>query len=126
MKKTFIRVLTLVLVAVMLVSMLASCGKKISGTYEAEVNIAVAKYTATYTFSGSKVDVVKKATSIIGTVETTEYTGEYEITEKDDGTMEITLTFEKDDDTIKSGTYVFEEGEDYIKIGIVQYNKVEK
>ena len=43
--------------------------------------------------------------------------GTYEITENDDGTMEITINLETEDDHIKSGTYTFEEGEDYIKIG---------
>ena len=45
---------------------------------------------------------------------------------KEDGKMEITFTYEADDDTVKSGTYSFEEGEDYIKIGGAQYKKVEK
>ena len=126
MKKTLVRVLTLTLVAVMLVTMLASCGKKLSGSYEAEFDILVAKYTATYTFSGSKVDITKKTTTLLGTSNTVELTGEYEITETDDGKMEITITLESEDDDIKSGTFAFEEGEDYIKIGIVQYNKVEK
>ena len=125
MKKTLVRVLTLTLVAVMLVTMLASCGKKLSGSYESEVSILGQSYNITYTFSGSKVDVVSKLT-LLGKVTTTEYAGEYEIAEKDDGTMEITFTFEQDDDTVKSGTYVFEEGETFIKIGAVQYNKVEK
>ena len=124
MKKTLVRVLTLTLVAVMLVTMLASCGKKLSGSYEAEIDIVVAKYTATYTFSGSKVDIAKKTTTILGTSNTVELTGEYEITETDDG-MEITIELEDDDDQIKSGTFTFEEGEDYIKIGLAKYEKVD-
>lgn len=126
MKKTLVRALALTLVAVMLVCMLASCGKKISGSYEAEVNFIVGKTNVTYTFSGSNVKIVAKTTNILGGIDTVNYEGKYEIVENDDETMEITITLEEEDDNIKSGTYTFEEGEDYIKIGAVQYNKVEK
>ena len=126
MKKTFVRVVALSLIAVMMVCVLASCAKTISGTYEAKVGVeGLAGYTATYTFSGKKVEISKTAT-LLGQSTTTNFEGTYEITEKDDGTMEITITLENDDDDIKSGTYVFEEGENYIKIGLVKYDKVEK
>lgn len=121
--KKVLKIAALMLVAVMLCMSLASCGKKLSGTYEGEVNIGLAKYTASYTFSGSKVNVEKKTTTILGTVDTVEYEGKYEIAENKDGTMEITFTFETEDDDIKSGTFTFEEGEDYIKIGIAKYTK---
>lgn len=126
MKKTLVRILAFTLVAVMLVCMLASCGKKISGSYEAEVNFIVGKTNVTYTFSGSNVKIVAKTTNMLGSIDTVNYEGKYEIVENDDETMEITITLEEEDDNIKSGTYTFEEGEDYIKIGAVQYNKVEK
>ena len=122
------RIISLVLACVLLVgcvAVFASCGKKISGTYEAEINAVVAKYTATYDFSGSKVSITKKAT-VLGNVNTTNFEGKYEIAENDDGTMEITITLESEDDEIKSGTYTFEEGEDYIKIAGIKYSKVEK
>ncbi len=124
--KKFTKILALTLVLVMMVCVFASCGKKLSGSYEGKINIGVAEWTVTYTFSGSKVNVERKATTILGTVDTVEYAGTYEIAEADDGKMEITFTFETEDDTIKSGTYTFEEGESFIKIGIAQYNKVEK
>ena len=124
MKKT-LRIVAIAMVAVMLCLSLASCGKKISGKYEAEINVLLASYTATYEFSGSKVEATKKAT-VLGNVNTTVLEGKYEIAELDDGSMEITITFESEDDDIKSGTYTFEEGENYIKIAGIQYNKVEK
>ena len=119
------KIVSLVLVSVMLVGMLfalTACGKTLSGSYEAELSIFGQSTSTTYTFKGSKVEVVNK-TTVLGTVNTTEFAGTYEITENDDGTMEITLSFETEDDTVKSGTYTFVEGEDYIKIGGVQYNK---
>ena len=122
MKKS-VRILSVVMILVMGVLMLASCAKTISGTYEAEIQGLLSKYTATYEFSGSKVEATKKVTNILGQVETTTFSGTYEITENDDGSMEITFDFDGDDGDIKDGTFTFEEGEDYIKIGLVKYNK---
>ena len=121
MKKS-IRILAVVLALTAILCVLASCGKTISGTYEAEVDALIMKYTATYEFSGSKVNITKK-TTLLGSVSTAEFKGTYEITENDDGSMEITIELETEDDQIKSGTFAFEEGEDYIKIGLVKYNK---
>lgn len=123
--KKFTKVLALTLVAVMMLCMLASCGKKLSGSYKGEIDALVGKVSATYTFKGNKVEVVTELTVLTNTTTKT-IEGTYEITEKDDGKMEITFTYEADDDTVKSGTYSFEEGEDYIKIGGGQYKKVEK
>lgn len=122
MKKS-VRILAVVMALLMVTFVFASCGKTISGTYEADIDIAIMKYTATYDFSGSKVHITKKTTTILGTVDTVEFDGTYKIAENDDGTMEITFEIENGDDQIKSGTYTFEEGEDYIKIGLVKYNK---
>ena len=124
MKKS-IRIMAVVMALLMVTLVFASCGKTLKGTYKAEVGGALIGYTATYTFSGKKVEISKTAT-LLGQSTTTNFEGTYEITEKDDGTMEITITLENDDDDIKSGTYVFEEGENYIKIGLVKYDKVEK
>ena len=115
------KLMCVVLVVVMMLSLVA-CGKKLSGTYEAEIDVVLLKYTATYEFSGSKVTAVKK-TTVFGTVNTVTLEGTYEIAENDDGSMEITLNFETSDDHIKSGTFTFEEGEDYIKIAGIQYNQ---
>ncbi len=122
MKKS-VRILAVVMALLMVTLVLASCGKTISGTYEAEIDIVVMKYTATYDFSGNKVNITKKTTTLLGTVDTVEFSGTYKIAKNDDGTMEITFDLEKGDDQIKSGTFTFEEGEDYIKIGMVKYNK---
>ena len=124
MKKS-IRIMAVVMALLMVTLVFASCGKTLKGTYKAEVGGALIGYTATYTFSGSKVEITKTGT-LAGMSNTTTMTGTYEITEKDDGSMEITITLDSEDDDIKSGTFTFEQGEDYIKIGLVQYNKVEK
>ena len=124
MKKT-LRIVAIAMVAVILCLSLASCGKKLSGKYEAEIGVSgLAGYTATYDFSGSKVEVTHK-TSLLGSTKTTVLEGKYEITVNDDDTMEITITLEEENDDVKSGTYTFEEGEDYIKIGLVEYKKVD-
>ena len=115
------KVLCAVLVVVLMLSLVA-CGKTLKGAYEAEIDLAILKYTATYEFSGSKVEITKK-TTVFGNVNTDTFEGKYEITENNDGSMEITITLETEDDQIKSGTYTFEEGEDYIKIAGIQYNK---
>lgn len=122
MKKS-IRILALIMVLALGMVMLASCAKTISGTYEGEVDAVILKYTATYEFSGSKVTITKKTTTLLGTVDSVTFDGSYEIAENDDGTMEITFTLDNEDEQIKSGTYTFEEGEDYIKIGLFKYTK---
>ena len=125
MKKT-VRILAVAMALLMVTLVFASCGKTLKGTYKAEFGVGgLAGYTATYTFSGSKVEITKTGT-LVGMSNTTTMTGTYEITEKDDGSMEITITLDSEDDDIKSGTFTFEEGEDYIKIGLVKYDKVEK
>ena len=121
MKKS-IRIMAVVMALLMVTFVFASCGKTLKGTYEAEIDLALLKYTATYEFSGSKVEISKK-TTVLGSVNTVTFEGTYEIIENDDGSMEITISLESEDDQIKSGTYTFEEGEDYIKIGGIQYTK---
>lgn len=115
--KRSIKIIAVALVAVMLCLTLAACGKTLSGTYEAQVGGDALGYTASYKFSGSKVEVTKTA-SVLGMKESTTFEGKYEI--KDD---EITFTFETSDDDIKSGTFAFEETENGIKIGLVEYKK---
>ena len=124
MKKS-IRILAVVLALMMVTLVFASCGKTIKGTYEAEVDVVILKYTATYEFSGSKVTVTKATKTLLGS-DTVTLEGTYKITEADDGTMDITFEFKTADDHIKSGTFDFEQGDDYIKIGLVKYDKVEK
>ena len=118
------KLLCAVLVVVMMLSLVA-CSKKLSGTYEAEIDIIVMKYTATYEFSGKNVTVTKVVNPLIGDAQTYTIKGTYEIIENADETMDIKFTFETEDDDIKSGTFDFEQGEDYIKIGVVTYQKAE-
>ena len=113
MKKS-IRVLALVMALTMVLFVFASCGKKLSGKYSAEVLGS----GATYEFKGSKVTItVKLLGSSVFDAE-----GTYKI----DGD-EITFTFESDDKEADeyNGTFDFEEKEDSIKIGIVEYKKVD-
>ena len=124
MKKNFIKAIAMVLLLATVCTVLASCGKTISGTYTGKVDLLLASYTASYEFSGSKVTVTKTS-ELLGQSKTTEIKGKYEIAESANG-YEITFTFETSDDDVKSGTYTFEEGEGFIKIGGVQYNKAEK
>lgn len=122
MKKS-IRILAVVMALLMVTFVFASCGKTIKGTYSAEVDVVVLKYTATYEFSGKNVTVTKVVNPLIGESKTYTIEGTYEIIENDDGTMDIKFEFKTEDEHIKSGTFDFEQGEDYIKIGIVKYNK---
>ena len=113
MKKTVLKIVALMLVAVIACTALVSCGKTLSGTYKTALG------TPSFTFKGNKVtleiDLIITATTI---------EGKYEI--NDD---EITFTWEGDDaDKAKdySGTLPFAEGDGYITIGGVKYNKAEK
>ena len=121
MKKT-IKLVSWLLVVATLCLAFASCGKRLSGSYEAEAEVLGQSASVTYTFSGKKVSVEAK-TVLLGTVNSEVYEGTYEITEDKDGKMEITLTFETEGDSVKSGTFTFEEGEDFIKIGGIKYTK---
>lgn len=125
MRKTVKKVLALAIIAIMLVGSFAGCGKSLSGSYEAEIEIFGQSWNVTYTFSGKKVEAVSKVT-LFGNVENKTSTGTYEITENADGSLEITFDYEEESDLFKDGTYTFTEAEEYIKIGDSQYNKVTK
>ena len=122
MKKS-VRILAVVMALLMVAVVFASCAKTIKGTYSAEVDVVVLKYTATYEFSGKNVTVTKVVNPLLGESKTYTIEGTYEIIENDDDTMDIKFEFKTEDDHIKSGTFDFEQGEDYIKIGVVKYNK---
>ena len=126
--KKFVRILALTLVAVMLCATLASCAK-VSGAYYAELDVALAKVKVTYDFSGSKVTLTVDS-SVLGQNASKSYEGKYEITEKEDGKMEITFTFADENDDTKSygGTHAFaiDKENDTITIGVVTYKKAEK
>ena len=118
------KIVSLLLVCVMLVScigMLASCGKKLSGTYKLGSGVA----GATYEFDGSKVTVTA---SLIGIEKSFE--GTYEITENDKEETVIIFTFENDEAETYDGEFAFAEGKEgdteYIKIGGIKYVKEKK
>ena len=126
MKKTF-RIIAIAMVALMLCLSLTSCfSKKLSGTYEAEVDIGFASSSYEYTFKGNKVTLVVTKDTAITSEDKNTYEGTYEITELDNGDMEITFNFEEEGDGVKSGTVSFEEGEGYVKINGVTYNLEEE
>ncbi len=125
MKKTMTKLAAFVLAMLMMTCIFASCAKTLSGSYEAELSLLGQGVNVTYTFSGSKVTVTSKVT-ILGTVNTEEIKGTYEIAENADGSLEITFDFEEETATFRDGTYTFSEEENSIKIAGVPYNKVEK
>jgi hypothetical protein len=125
MKKTMTKLAAFVLAMLMMTCIFASCAKTLSGSYEAELSLLGQGVNVTYTFSGSKVTVTSKVT-ILGTVNTEEIKGTYEIAENADGSLEITFDFEEETATLRDGTYTFSEEENSIKIAGVPYNKVEK
>lgn len=111
------KIISTILVCVLLVGSiftLASCGKSLTGKYEADF----ALYEEIYEF-GMFGKVTKTVDPISGDNTVTE--GKYEFNEAGD---EITLTFGDD-----SATYDFSSGEEdgvkYIKLGIVKYEKID-
>ena len=108
------RKIALVLALCFVVSLLASCGSSLSGTYTAESFGS----KLTYTFSGND---VKLSVSVFG-MQAVTVNGTYKI----DGNS-ITLTFGGEEAEAKqySGTFDFAKGEDgkTITIGLVTYEK---
>lgn len=125
MKKSFVKMMTITLAMVMLVCSMAACGKSLSGSYESELEVFGQSWNVTYTFKGKNLEAISKVT-ILGNVQNTTSNGTYELVENADGSMEITIDFESENDLFKDGTFTFEEGEGYIKIGKNQYTKIEK
>lgn len=117
MKKT-VRIAALMLVLVMTVFVLASCGNKPKGEYTVKVEIAGQSVETTYDFGGKNYTCTVK-TTFLGTVNTEVTEGTYEIIEAEDGSLEIALTVDD-----KTSTFTYEKADEYIKIGGVQYNKV--
>ena len=119
MKKTFIKIVSLVLVAVIACTALVSCGKKLSGDYYFGDKEFTKSYTE-YSFSGSKVAISVYALG--NKLGDESYEAKYSIK---DG--EITLTWENADGETQTLTQTFEEFEDgSIKIGVLSLKKVEK
>ena len=130
------RVISALLVCVLLVASvfaMASCGKMLSGTYEAEVNFLFTKYKVSYSFSGNEVEVSSVLSSALGTLTPKSVKGPYKITEDEDGELEITFDFgeeEAPEGAQDTGVALsFSEGEEdgvkYIKIAGVKYTKAD-
>ena len=119
MKKTFLKVVALMLVAVIASLALVSCGKTLSGEYYMGDKTLTKSYTQ-YAFSGSKVTV---DVYLLGNkVGSDSFEGKYSIK---DG--EITITWKNDEGEEKSSTQTFEELDDgSIKIGTLTFKKAEK
>lgn len=113
MKKS-IKILAVVMVAIMLCLTLASCGKRLSGTYKT--------LGQEITFDGKNVTI-----EYLGLVT---LKGTYEI-EDDKISFDFTGADEEDQEKYKDflDTFTskvdFEEGDDYIKIGNVKYTKAD-
>ena len=117
-------IISALLVCVLLVGVvfaLASCGKTLSGKYEAEANLGITTVNYTYEFKGSKVTATVKSTNFLGQVESVTVEGTYEI--EDD---EITFAWDSEEEVLDGGTFTFEETEDGIKIGKFEFKKAEK
>lgn len=119
------KIIAAILVIAVLLCALTACGKTLSGTYSAEIGGSIAGGKTSYTFSGKKV-TISVTTSLLGSSNTTEFEGTYEIKEAADGTQSITFTFEDDDASTYSGTQSFstgktEDGVKTITIGLITY-----
>ena len=126
MKKT-IRIVAVLLLVAMACAMLASCSKILFGTYSGEAGLGSIIGTKwTYKFTGTSVKLIVTG-SLLGGSSTIEYNGKYTIDKAEDGTEQITFTFEGDGSTY-SGTSSFSsgknaDGKSFIKIGGVEYTK---
>ena len=112
--KTMKRVLALAL-AVVMVFALASCSKKLSGTYASG---EVLGSGVVYNFKGRDVTITTK---VLGCEKV--FAGTYEIYEDEKGAEKIKFTFEDSDASKYSGSFSFSEGENSVTIGGVTYNK---
>ncbi|MBO5305936.1 MAG: hypothetical protein J6B12_04150 [Clostridia bacterium] len=129
MKKSM-KIFSLVLALALVCCVFASCAKTLSGTYTNEAGGSLLGGKVSMTFSGKNVTITT-TTEVLGFSNTAETKGTYEITEAEDGTQSITITFtsEAEDDAKKfSGTQSFAEGEDEngnktIKIGLITLTK---
>ena len=107
----------------MLCAALASCGTKISGTYEAEASAFGTGGKTTFEFSGSDVKMTVTV-MLLGQEESKSFEGIYEVIEKEDGSLAITFDFgEKAEEADMSGEIPLEIGEDYIKIAGIKYTE---
>ena len=118
------KIISTVLICVLLlgcVMSFTSCDSILMGTYELDAYVG----GVTYDFSLTKVVITYELLGHETSIE-----GKYDITKDDDGDLEITFTFENEEEAKDyAGTFSFSKGEedgvDYIKIGGVKYKKVD-
>lgn len=120
MKKS-VRILAVVMVALMLCLTLASCGKRLSGKYSADIWGT----GTTMTFDGKNVKIAITVT-LLGEVASLDATYKiednkisFDIADEEEVTNELAKKVIESLETPVS----FEEGEDYIKINDVKYEK---
>ena len=124
--KKFTRILSFVLVCEMVFLALTSCATKLSGTYKGSASLfGLAGGSIAYKFSGSKVTITTTI-EVLGISKDTSFDGTYKITDKDDGTAQITFTFADGEAGSYNGSFTFEQDKkaDTISIGGVTYTKV--
>ena len=116
------RIISTLLVCVLLlgcVFTLASCGKRLSGSYSHKEEAYGQSVESVLTFKGKTVTIETKIT-VAGNTTTNSIEGTYEI---DDD--KIKITFEEDGESITQDLD-FEKGKGYIKIDDTKYDKVKK
>lgn len=131
MKKT-LKILAVVLSVCIIMCVLASCSKTLSGTFANDTDVILLKNKDTYTFSGRNFTHSTVTTGgISGSQTTTEVKGTYEIKELEDGTSKIFFTITNEDGSKTTNSFSFSEGKDdngavTITISGVTYTKVAK
>ena len=131
MKKS-VKILAVALSLLMVLGLFVACSPKLSGTYVCDATAGgdlKSGAETTLEFSGSKVTCTIK-TYLLGNVTSTDVLeGKYEIAEKEDGTQEITITYDVKNDADlekpETSTAVLTEDEETgsIKIGLITYKK---
>ncbi len=122
--KKITKIISLVLVFSLVCVMLVSCGKTLSGTYSSEIGGSLIGAGAKYTFKGNDVTITANF-GVVGFEMEKSFDGTYEITENDEGELQITFTFGDDEASKYNGTVSFEENkeENAIIIGGIKYTK---
>ena len=115
------KIISTVLVCVLLlgcVLTLASCSKMLMGTYEMKITDG---NKTTLEFTPFK---VTSTVTVLGESKSTE--GKYKIAENDEGKLEITFTWEGEEDVeTLSFSQGEEDGKKYIRIGLITYYKAD-
>ena len=124
------RIISTILVCVLLlgcVMSLSSCGKMLTGKYEAEVDAIVAGGNVVYEFTPFGYTKTT-TTEVLGFEKSSVEEGKYKIAENDEGELTITFTYEVDGEE-KTESVAFSQGEEngvkYIKLGLVKFTKLD-